>query len=346
MNLDNIILEPIIDSVQLLKISDEDYFGPLYADYISNSRLKLIDPDKGGSPQSFFDGFAANKLYSDSLVFGSAVHECLLQPEYFFICDSVNRPSAKLGFIADILYEYECELSNDCILRACSDVDYYHGNLTDNQILTLRKKIMPYIDKRREFENNLDSDKTPIYLDEKSREKLYLCMNNLNTNSYIQNLLHPMGLLDPIESMNEWAILLDIKVTVDNGEPFIIKLKSKLDNFTIDKENNLIVINDLKTHGNYIDTFKDAVINFSYHRELAFYSTLMRYVAKKYYNLDNPTIRGNFLVVSTVPDYYTTVYRMTKELFYDGMKDFQRLLRLVCYYKYYGFQREETVLCE
>lgn len=42
---------PLLDTLQILDISDEEYFGEKYREYISNSRLKLIDPEEGGSPE-------------------------------------------------------------------------------------------------------------------------------------------------------------------------------------------------------------------------------------------------------------------------------------------------------
>ena len=63
-------VSPIMDSLVIDKITDEVYFSEKYADYISNSRLKLINPDQGGSPEQYFEGFAGNKIYLDALIQG------------------------------------------------------------------------------------------------------------------------------------------------------------------------------------------------------------------------------------------------------------------------------------
>ena len=44
MRLADIELTPILDSLQLLKITDEEYFSDKYKHYISNSRLGLLNP--------------------------------------------------------------------------------------------------------------------------------------------------------------------------------------------------------------------------------------------------------------------------------------------------------------
>ena len=48
--LEEIKITPLIETIEYLDISDEEYFGDAYSDYISNSRLKLINPKQGGSP--------------------------------------------------------------------------------------------------------------------------------------------------------------------------------------------------------------------------------------------------------------------------------------------------------
>lgn len=339
MCLDNIVIKPIIDSLQLLKISDEVYFSEEYSDYVSNSRLGLINPDQDGSPEKFFAGFAGNKTYSDSFIFGSAVHEKLLQPEYFTMCDTVNRPSAKVGFISDMLYNKEHRYPTDEeLINAAIEVDYYHGILSESIFSKLKHEIYTYLDARWEYETHKEDDKDVVYLDQKSRDKFYECMNNLENNAHIQSLLHPVSIYEPVQSLNENAIILHVEATVDGGQPFIIKLKSKLDNFTIDRECNLITVNDLKTHGRAIDVFPDAILNFHYYREIAMYATLLNMVCQKEYGMENPDIKGNFLVVSTIPPYDTQVFRMTKDLFNKGIEEFHRLLKMVCYYTYYGLQ--------
>lgn len=338
IDLSNIKLTPLIDTLRLEDISDEIYFSEKYSEYISNSRLRLIDPNDGGSPEKFFEGLQNNKIYSDSLIFGSAVHELFLQKDEFKVIDSVNRSTGKCGFIADIIYDKSGKLpADEIILDAAKEVDYYHGLLTENQLIKLKSNIEKYLKDRADFENNTELDKTPIYLDEKSRDKLYLCLEALNNNSKIMSLVNPKGILkDPICS-NEATILLDVEVKVDDKEPFILRLKSKLDHYSIDEESSIITINDLKTTGKMVNVFNESIQTYHYYRELAMYSWLLDLCGKKFYNLNNCTIKGNFLVVSTIPNYYTKVVPMTKKLYKQGWEEFTYLLKLVAYYKAYGY---------
>ncbi len=139
MSLNDIKLNPLVETLKVLDITDEEYFGNGYRDYISNSRLKYINPEQGGSPEQYFEGLKT--AYSDSLVFGSAVHELVLQPNEFTLVDSVDRPTAKAGFMADELYSVfliKGEVSDEDIIAASDKIDYYKGKMDD-------KKSYPYV---------------------------------------------------------------------------------------------------------------------------------------------------------------------------------------------------------
>ena len=56
MNLDNYKVEFLIETVHAKELSDAEYFSSDYKQYVSNSKLKLINPDEGGSPQKFKEG--------------------------------------------------------------------------------------------------------------------------------------------------------------------------------------------------------------------------------------------------------------------------------------------------
>lgn len=61
MKLEDIKLEPLLDTLKLEKIDDKIYFtSPVYKQRISNSRLGLLNPNQGGSPEKFFAGFISS----------------------------------------------------------------------------------------------------------------------------------------------------------------------------------------------------------------------------------------------------------------------------------------------
>lgn len=339
MKLSEIHITPLLDTLRFEDIDDEIYFSEKYSGYVSNSRLSRINPDQDGSPEKFFN--QSLSLYTDSILFGSAIHTLVLQPESFELNEQANRPTAKAGYMADEVYKTYKKGGDivNAIYKASNKINYYKGALTNNKIYKLINQCNQYWEDRLNFENTTKSNKTQVYLDLKSRLKVKACLQSLNNDVNIQKLLKPKGIIeDPIYGY-EKAILLDVQVTFDDKtiEPFVLRLKAKLDNYTIDKENNTILVNDLKTHGNILSEFDNAVEKYHYYREMSIYTWLLSFVARKYYNMDNPIIKSNFLAIETIPDYYTKVSPMTSKLFKKGFEEFRKLLKLVAFYKVNGY---------
>ena len=115
---------PLMDTLKRLDISDEEYFSDKYKNCISNSRLKFIDPKEDGTPNLYVK---PPKITTQSLKVGSAVHGCLLQPDSFTLAPDMNRPSAKLGDVVEMVYNLEKNGMDriEAIRKACKDVGYY-----------------------------------------------------------------------------------------------------------------------------------------------------------------------------------------------------------------------------
>lgn len=339
MKLDAIKLTPLLETLRLQKISDATYFSEKYSGYISNSRLGLLNPRQDGTPEKFFEGFK-QQGYVPAFELGSAVHSIVLQNEYFKIAEDLGKPSAKLGAMADELFSVFCtkEVSLNDVIKASDVVDYYKGKINKDKYENVIKSCTPYWEARRKYEFNLEENKEIIYLHNKTREIALSCIESLQNNKYVQELLHPTGIVsDPI-SENEQAILLDVKAECPNGVSTILRLKSKLDNYTIDQENGIICINDVKTIGKILSEADNNISRFCYHRELGMYMYLLKLCADKFYNLKNPKLQANYLFVSTIPNFYSKVRPVAYEELVYGFKEFRKLLQyaayLICYKDY------------
>lgn len=342
MKINDIKLRPLLDTLRLQKIDDSVYFSERYNHYISNSRLGLLNPKQEGTPEKFFDGFK-NQGFVAAFQLGSAVHELVLQDDLFELAPDLGKPTAKLGAMADELYSVYLggSVTKNDVIEASDKIDYYKGKITDERFNEVVTKCTPYWEARQKQEFNLSQDKEQIYLDYKSREIVISCVDALNNNKTVQNLLHPTGVLEDPISENEQAILLDVEAEGPDGKKTILHLKSKLDNYTIDKETNTICINDVKTIGKIVSEFDNNISKFHYNRELGMYMYLLKLCAEKYYELPNPKLQANYLVVSTVPNFYTKVRPMSAKELVDGFKEFQTLLKYSAYlmiYKNYSFE--------
>ena len=77
----------------------------------------------------------------------SAVHELTLQPELSHMCTSVDRPTAKAGFMADELFEEykkNPSLSSDALIGASNKVDYYKGKFDKEKQTALLSKCSEF----------------------------------------------------------------------------------------------------------------------------------------------------------------------------------------------------------
>ena len=84
-----------MDTLHLQKISDEVYFSEKYTNYISNSRLSLINPKQDNDPKAFFEGLSKHNKYSDALIFGRILivklfHVYLFLTDFFIIFACIN----------------------------------------------------------------------------------------------------------------------------------------------------------------------------------------------------------------------------------------------------------------
>ena len=327
MKLSDIKITPLLDSLQMLKITDKEYFGPKYRNYISNSRLNLLKYNK--YPDKFFAGLVSNS-YMPCFEYGSAVHELILQPDYFQLVISVEKPTAKAGALADYLYEEGKIPTYKKCRDAFKELDYFADSYTNDKADKLIDKCKDYWKERAYYEKNNPTDKELIYLSANNITSVSECVKNIQNNQQFQEILQCQDGIN----MNEMAILLNVKVEAPDQKPFIFKLKSKLDNFII--QDNEIQVNDLKTTGKPIGEFNNAIENFSYYRELAMYSWLLKFVAESK-GIKNPRITGNFLTVESFPMYNTQLFPISPLLLNKGLREFSHLLRLAAFYSYNGY---------
>lgn len=320
-------IEYIPNSVQYLSMSDERYFSKEFSNCISNSKLSLINPDQGGSVEKYLAGFKPN--YSNSLFLGSAVHELILQPKDFKLSDNTTRPSAKVGFIADILYKKYKKTKElptlEEVKEACIKVDYYSKSLTDSRINNVLEQCVPYLESRYKEEKSPEYLNTEsVFLDTRNYETCMQCISSLNMNPNIMRLLHPKESM----IMNEAALFLDFKATdTETGKSVILKVKGKLDNFTVNKDS--LVLNDLKTSGHPLEYFKHSFKEYHYARQMGLYAFMLKEYVAKYHNMTNiDSFKANMLVVSTVSECNSGIYEVYDYDIINGFQEFIRLLKM------------------
>jgi len=350
-------VELIKDSIERINMSDEEYFSEKYKNYISNSKLSLINPEQDGSPKKFKEGI--KQEFNSSFDLGTAVHGLILEPEKYILSEFRNKPSAKLGLFVDKIYKYRKEGLSiyNSMLLASEEADYYNNKLSYKIIRSaIQKGIEYYIG----LVNGIKKDELGrgvFVLSDKQRGDCLECVNSIKNNKSIQKLLYyknEFALVDS-EIHNEDALFAEIKVTFpfNFDQPTLgdhmvkLKIKMKADNWIFDGEK--LTLNDLKTTGRPLTFFKDSTeINesgeivkvkgsftkYNYYRQMSFYL----WILAAYLNKDKIKMEANMMVVETVPKYSSDVIKVSVSDIKKGMKELKELLCRVAYCEIYGYE--------
>lgn len=333
----------IPETIELIRLTDEEYFSPKYKDYISNSKLSLVDPTEGGSIDKYKEGYKSD--YSESFELGSAVHMMLLQSELYTI-SHINKPSGKLGLFADKVYELEKSGvdRDEAIKQASVSANYYSGKLSDKRLATALEACIPYWEEREIWESNNENENV-IYLSSGMLKKYDSCSLGLKENKKVNDTLYPDSLFGGVEVFNEYAIFAEVEINID-GVVRRLKVKAKLDNYTVNHETQELTLNDVKTTGKPIDYFMGNYVNvtdeqnnhkkvwyngsfqkYHYYRQMGMYLWLL----SSYYRSKgiNYKLKANMVVVETIPEFKSKVYKVYNKHIKRGINEFKKLLALV-----------------
>lgn len=338
---DDFKIVPVMDSIRKEEINDATYFSKPYSKYISNSRLKCIDPNEGGSWEEFCN---PSHISTSSLNIGSAVHEVLLQPESFEIAPKMGKPSAKLGAVIDEVYKLRQDGYSiyDAIKAASNNVDYFK-NIIDKKIPFVIEKGLEYYKKLHE-PRWVHSEKEQIMLCDKDWDTVNSCLESCYNNKQIMNYLHPADIWgDPIESYCEDALFMDFLVVYKGRKCETLPFKLKIDNWTIDPENKIVTLNDLKTTGKAVEKFMHpewgSFAHYHYFRQMYVYGLVLWYYCQQKYGVSKQAgwkMDFNILAVQTLPDYTSQRFNISRDWLKKGQIEFEMLMKRVAAYRMFG----------
>lgn len=341
----------IPESIQLIKMTDEEYFSEKYKDYISNSLLSLIDPTDGGSSKKYEQGYE-NSGYNESFELGSAVHAVILQPNEFEIPE-IYKPTGKLGMFALEVFRQRQSLGMPiwaAIYEASIKTDYYSGKLKGARLKAAIQGSLAFYKERMKYTPK--EGVQTLFLSKPIKTKYDSCVASITASKEIQDIFYPKGLFSPADVYNEYAILCEADIVhIDTGIVRRVKLKAKLDNFTIDHETQTITLNDLKTtskpigyfmgnHSTFTNSegkvvtqwFPGSFQKYRYYRQLGVYLWLLRCAVKEIHNIDY-TPKVNLVVVETSNNFEWRVFPVEGDYLRAGIQEFKRLLTHVIEWK-------------
>lgn len=359
-------VELVPGSIQRIQMDDATYFGPEYKDYVSNSKLGLLNPAQGGSPQKFLEGFNKSEGPIMSFALGSAVHQLNLEPEIYTL-SNLNSPSGKLGEVYEKYLEYRRkghQMEKSMVL-ACRDAEYYVKQIVETNfsgkdrptnLKTAIKKVLPYALAKKPKKD--ENGKTILYLPSDLHKKCVACTKSLKENKPIQKILNDG------ESYCEDVLVADLKVSFplnfndDNSEivETIVKIKIKIDNWTINHQTKRFALNDLKTTGKPLQYFmgfekteagfmgkeqktfvKGSFHKFHYTRQMAMYGWLLDQYIKQEFG-EGYYGPARMLVVETIGGFNSISFSVSSGDIKAGYFEFLDLIKCAAYHQVKGYE--------
>lgn len=280
----------------------------------------------------------------------SAIHELILQPEEFELVGKFNKPGAKLGDTLDnienLLHsDKEFESFDELVKEAAIKADYY-TNCIEAKIPFIKDTWKDYAPKLEEIRAR-KSDKNQIILSDSDYDVVTACVDSLKSNEFIMSKLHPVDVFgDPIQSYCEDAFFMDYIITYQGKQCSILRFKLKIDNWTIDFDNKIVTLNDLKTTSGGVNNFMEdghSFLNFHYYRQFLCYSTILWKWLMKTYGITKDsgwTMNCNVCVVETIPNYWSRSFVVNDYFLRKGQKEFNELLKRVAACEIFGYDKE------
>ena len=338
--------------VRLLNISGEDMSDAIYytlKGMTSISRLKLLDPKRGGSPEKYIQGFDFG--YNESLLLGSAVHASILQPEDFEIADYQDKPAGKLGFFVEKVYENRKNGMKiaDSIEKATKDADYYNGKFIGKIREKAIRSGLDYYCRLSNGEFEPKNGKEKYVLSKRLYDSAQECIKSIKNNRAIQNILSD-NLFEPKQFYNEIALFTDIEVTLPDGVKEVIKFKGKLDSVVWDPEKRILYLNDIKTTSKPLSYFMgymfdekpyDGVFeHHAYYVQLFIYGMMLQKYFQEVLGITDYKMYSNIFAVETTGEHRSESFRINNSYFEQGKKEFKDWIVRLAWHTHYGFDKE------
>lgn len=333
-----------------VKIENKDYFS---IKSISNSSLSYIDPNIGGSPVAF-KNFFEDKIEEEKKYFkmGHLIHKWAEDRNAFCI-SSVNKPSDKLGDVADCALaiiedekkKWESEVTkgmsykpeyDDIIVEACQVVAWNPRYGRDALIKNAVPPIKPYLEEVLTAENN-----NQIYVSLKESEVISNCVKAVENHPVAKDLLFMQDtdfsnkkVFSELEIYWTKAFEYRFAPTLEfpDGEVVIINLtfKAKLDKLVIDFDNKVITYTDPKTTSGGAYGFSESFEKYKYYRQQAFYNWAIREFCKQQgFDITYFEFKNYNIAIETNGLFQVVVYNIPPRWIDRGKTEYQNLIKKI-----------------
>jgi len=293
---------------------------------ISNSSLKYLNPEEGGSPlrfKNFLDN-KADKWESTSLERGTLLHSWVEDPSKFIVED-IDKPSSPYDKVAEYISTLDQSQNLDSAIIAKFRADNFYKSWKDETILTkFKENCTEYL----KFLNKRDGK---IVMTKATKEIVDSCKQSILNHPLANNLLFNIERTAPSEDImyEDYEKFNELEFYWNYND---MPLKSRIDRLLI-KDNHAVLV-DLKTTSYAKSFFKTGSFeSYRYYRQMAFYVNAIRT------NMPHITnIEVYMVVVETTKYYETLVVKLSEETLKRGYDEFMKLLELAKFCEINGYK--------
>lgn len=313
-----------------MEINEKDYYS---LPGVSNSSLKLINPEQGGSPRKF-KAFAIDRTESvetPSLRNGKLIHLYVEDPKMFKVSDIVKPSEMLSSWVEDVHSEHpnitedEVSIDNDELkATAIRSRNGRYKNLKDEGLVW--STFITGFD----YLNYLISKSTHIVMDKATFDVVSGATRSLTDNDVVRPFLFSSDYIYET-CYNELPVQWDVIVDID-GKSQTLNCKSLIDRLVVNISTRVAKLIDLKTTSKSLSLFKNSFEDYHYYRQLAFYKTAVREFLISTFPDIEFEIECYIVAVETVGQYESAVFKVTDEYLTKGEKDVVYLLSLVGYH--------------
>lgn len=298
--------------------------------YVSSSSLKHINPDEGGSPANFKSFIEGGQDISDKpyIQLGQHIHTWHEDRENFAIAE-VPKPTEKLGEIADKIIELvqQGNIYDDALVKYVIESTNYQANWKmETRITKVNDGTFEYINEVLEAKEN-----NQIFMTVSEAEKVQNATEAIQNHPAASKLIFVDQDFSDLKHFKELIIIREIAI----GETRL-KLKSRIDNITIDVENRVVKLVDLKTTSQGVHAYLKSFKHWRTYRQLAFYKSMLSWWVHQTFGGRGWRFEYYIIGVETNKLQQCVVYRIDSQWIKKGSEEAMSLLHRIAYHKHTG----------
>jgi hypothetical protein len=303
-----------------LELEEEFYKKDFYFSYSSLNKLLFL-------PSSFYSHYILNKReekLESYLVEGRIIHCLLLEPKNFkkqFVIVPNKTPTGNtLKLLYDIFRNKKA--SNDLTDYKKEILNWLSENNLHQSLKEDDKRIEKILTK-----NNIEYFKHLCELKNKTQidtETYNICLEKVKI---IKSNKEAYNLIKPNSSGFELVLVENEKYLKCKLKDYPFGLHGIIDNLTIDYENKIVTINDLKTTNKSLIDFKQTIDFYKYWLQAAIY---LKLVKENYENITDFKFKFNFIVIDNYKQSY--VFKVTDKTLLDWQAQLEEILKIANYH--------------